>query len=864
MPDIKVSANLDVASFRVVDNAVKSLITTVERLNRSMEGLSRSVQKIQTGGGPVGATAPVSKGPQAKSTGIIGAILGSEGSSVGRMVSETDRALDSVSRKVRSFTDRAISDVNRLNNSIGRIQAPDTGWSHRASVAVDESRFLLGRGPVNPIGPVAPSGAPAHNVPAAGGGRGGKGGGGLLGGLFGGGAAAGGGAGSVQGAIQSAVPSLQMLAGGDIAGFLGTTVGRLGAVGAGLYGGYKVGTTLTDTAQSEYENNLKFRLNFPVQQAQTKAQMVSPMQKIFQAGMSQSYSQLMAWNKVYESKEFMKTFRDVQMNKETVDAIQQQMSFSGLSKDIAARAKSWIGKTMEEVVEAPEFTSLRGEERKNAREIMKTQLMNQVPADMARRANEMFEANYAAMNPFERMMADEIGQNAMGRTKMMAAAGRRAGILKRKGLPDITAVEALKASAYKRGWDEGDVVAQHQAVLGIGAGYSGVTPHYNFMLSAGIAGLTNIGQLIKTGGTIGGSVGSAGNYIDNVVQGSIGGRRGLDVAVARDLYSATSHAALSTGFYGSSTLATMSQYGAGMVYGGGRDVAGQQNMMERYFRGGALEASFTSGARSPFDRALSNEAAIVAAGGFNAQSVALMRASKDPRFLASIAAGAEVPAWAEGLITKESAAKFLDRSRRGRFATVTDSRFENEPIRRSLLQDLRAMNNDSNNVMRARLESSGLKVGSKAWHNAARRLSDQLGSILEGDPMANAGMVEEAFLREMGIKGPHGLGGAWRAAPTGAEKKALGDKSDAERKKGEEGAKENVQQGVIGSQPVLASTYAARGVDSVRGAINDFGQAAQTLVNALNRIIEHTGSNTARALGPSGNAKGKATVTPIR
>lgn len=840
--EIKISANLDTASFRTVDNAIKSLITTVDNLNRSMGRLGESFSKIK-GSSPGQGSASTIKTQGTKQGGILPTILGNQdGSSINTMLSATNQAFDTVSRKIKAFTDEAVANMGRINTSVKGMGAGG-GWGNAG----------IGRSGTGGLGGGTLAGVSANTVPTMpepGRSTGGKGG--FLNSLMGGGT-------SAQQA-QNLTNIMAQAASGNISGALGglltTPLGAAGAIGAGAYAGYKVGVGLTDTAQNLYSENLDWTLNRPVLEAQSRARMAAPLNKMFHAGMSRSYSHMMSWDKVFQNKQFMNTFRDIQMNKETVGALMEDMSFTGIMKDFKGKAGLKVGQTMQDFLANPDFRSIPSEKMEDLRTIMRTKMMNQVPAEMASRMSSMEEATYESMNPMTKMMVDEIGQNALGRVKFMRAAGLGTGTIKRKGRPNVTAVEDILARNIAGGWDQGDIVAQHQSLLGIGAGYAKAGHNRNFLVSAGAAGLSNAGELIKTGGTIGGSVGAADSFFNHVVQGT-GGRGGLDVAVTRDLFSGIGRNALATGMYGSENLNWVGGAGATMVYGGGQDVGGQQNSLQRYFLGGQAEAAYTSGSRSSFDRVVANEASMAATGGFGASSKALMRMSKDPRLLASIAGGGAVPEWAEGLVTKESAGSFLDRTRRARFANVVDSTFGTDPLRSGLLKDLRSMNNDSNLVLRDRMESTGLKKGSKEWFAKERKLTMNMGSILEGEnPLADAGLLEESFLRSMGLTTPKGKG-HWAASPKGAEAAALKQEKENLEAKGEAGATAPVQKGVKDARPTAFAKTAVEGITDVRGAINDFGQAAVALTNALNRIVDTVGSSGAKAIraeGPGGKS----------
>jgi len=129
----------------------------------------------------------------------------------------------------------------------------------------------------------------------------------------------------------------------------------------------------------------------------------------------------------------------------------------------------------------------------------------------------------------------------------------------------------------------------------------------------------------------------------------------------------------------------------------------------------------------------------------------------DPRLLASIAyGGANVPAWAEGLIDQKSARGYLEQSRKRPFATVVDELWANRPKQSAILKKIREGGGDPNSFFESRV--AGIRVGSKEFYSTVNEAAPEAGGILGGNKIANAAMLSEQYLRTKTLDAPTGPG----------------------------------------------------------------------------------------------------------
>ena len=784
--DIKIVAQMDTASFRTVDNAIKSLITSVEKLSKSMEGVARSVAKIQTGntqGGNASVQNISTGGPQGKKGGIIEAILGKDDNSTSRRTSEINQLTAALARL--SATAGGVKGVPG-----GVSGAAGGGWASKAIWGIEERG---GGGPEHlSFGPggtttVAPSGAPAHSVPRAGGGSGGLGGGGRFG-------TSGSLSGGATGLVYGATGGLEALASGNVSGFLGSTLGRMGIGGIAAYGAYKIVNAGTDYMSNLYGREQQFAINYPIEQEQARAATMSPFKQFGMAHHNWNLREMIGFERAIDSSGARNVINRQDLWKETVDTKLKLMTPMGkitaatsavgpAAIDFVYNGSPNMGFMMggagsfsmpAPVKTVSDFQKLvlsKNEMLSNfAMDEMKLQL--DLGPQQAANISELAQAKMAQANSAEEyMMSAFSGGGPLSRTRSLRAMGRSTANIRLKGGGEASAYEWLEASALEHGRDLGDMAAEYQRVaLGIGRGYGKIFGGFG-AISAGEAGFGNITEITRMAGMIGGSISGASSIERQINErgGLTGGRNGLDVAVSRDLFQNIAKTALDSGMYGINSLASVNRMVGTYVFAGGADSAGQQRNAYAYGLGAQLERSYTSGSRSPFDRASSWQDAIYGTGGtFNGSTIRLQEmGATDPRLLASIAYGnADVPFWAQGLVDKGSAKRYFESERKRSFATVVDEQWKDDHRRAPLLRQLRMSGNDPNNVIDQMLR--GKKVASPEWFNAQWEAVELLGSMQGGNKVANAAKLSEDYLRTKTLDMPSGPG-AHAPGPAGLE-----------------------------------------------------------------------------------------------
>lgn len=768
--DIKISTSMDVSSFRLVDNAIKSLITSVDKLNRSMENVARSVGKIQSVGNTAGTAASI-KSPSRSNQGILGAILGgSDNSSVGRMVSEADRALETVSRKTKSFVDRVSSDISRLNGSIGSIGATkgsDAGWSGRLTSQIENNR------PVPSLFGPAPQGGlpiPPQTV-----------GGGFTPRMFGGGGGfMRGGVGGGSGSITGALGDVEMMAGGNVVGGGASLLSKLPAIGLAAavgYGVYKVADAFTGSGANVYDTNLKFRLNNPIDQMQTTAALQSPFRNMIGSAIGKDYASMAAWRDVFKRKDIVDSVSNVNINKDMIDTIMGTRSISGGVKkkvsELAARVADAGLSVGEFIGGGAERLGLKGEELRAVTNIVKEQAQNQVARAIPGRLNEAHEAEMAQQNPYTAMMENRIGQEFMGRYQTMALGGRSLKPVKIKNadgsVTELSAYEVAEEKALRRGTTLGEENSNYQSLLGIGKGYTFLGGHR--IVAASQGGFTNIGQATRMAGMLSGSVSDAKDYIYGKKDGSsartiIGGATGLDVSVGNDLFSKMPGVGLQQGWSYESLLG-ITQQRAAMISGGGQDVAYQQRMAWGIEEGNQVTQNYDSGTRSSFDKVVAMRDAILAAGGkYGRVSKDLFLLEGRPDLLASRARGEKLPPGISAGVTPEMARDLMNRAGSHGFNQVIDNLEDYAPDA-ARLKTLRSTGGDVVSTINAELartmsEEDKKEKHSKAWFRKVHELSETYGGMMPAntieEKLKNVYSVEQRVLNSRSLVAPHGTG----------------------------------------------------------------------------------------------------------
>jgi hypothetical protein len=761
MPDIKISAAPDVSSFRSVDNLLKGLIVTVDRLNKSMENLGRSVSKIQTGGIQQGNVSAIKTQKQNNSGGIGGTILG-DTSDVQQRVNKVLSAIESLDRGVKTKAGSISQSVSSISSSLRSVGGGgDNSELFARNGAIGAAH--LGAGGRAPSGAVFNPIVPSMNPPSPP--RGGSGGGGGIG--------IGGLAGGIAGGAEA-------LMSGNMSGFFGSTLGRLGVAGAVAYGAYRLADAGSGYVNNVRAANLDYQVNFPLVQEQTVGGAMGPFKNFGRAALTGNIMQMSAFREAAQSSAYGALI-DPAKRKEMVAAKLKDWTLSGrLANEFSIIADPHAGKVFAAGVNAMATVPMSSAGGMIPMAGMSsTQLINpnssngdiaryaiarkraeaEVISESASGVSSLVEAKVHQNTSIDEYYLNAYTpQGSLGRIKTMRSFGRSTAPIKFKDGTTAQAYEYLQAEALGQGRDFGDMAAEyHQVQLGIGKGFNKVFGGYG-AVSAGEAGFGNITQIAKMAGMLTGSVSGAGTIVDNI-QGMTNGRNGVDVAVGRDLFQSLAQDAISSGMYRGNGLNQVNRMIGTYVAAGGADSAQQQRNSWAYGLGGQLEKTYTSGSRSPFDTVSSWQDSVYGTGGvFDASTIRLREmGATDPRLMAAIAyGGAKVPVWADGLIDQKSARGYLEQSRKRPFATVVDELWAAKPKQAAILAKIREGGGDPNSFFESRV--AGIKVGSPEFYQAVNLASQEAGGILGGNKTANAAMLSEQYLRTKPLDAPTGPG----------------------------------------------------------------------------------------------------------
>lgn len=592
--------------------------------------------------------------------------------------------------------------------------------------------------------------------------------------------------------------ALGQLMRGDIQGFMSSGLGQFSGVGAAAYAGFKAGDAINGFMQNERAARVEYTLNQPFERMQRKAEMAQPFLMMHNAVNSRDAASMLAYNKALNRDDIKKSIGQVALRKETVEHALSTMTAAGAGKEIISQARNWAsGKTgltsddFAGFINGIDPATLSETSKLNMIEIMRKKAeANLGPEAMKQLAGAM-QNERTVMDPTTAMLVNEVYGNAMGRTKMMRAAGLSTGNVKMKGGGMGSRVEALQAKLMEGGWDMGDYTAGHQQLLGIGTGYSKAVSGIG-LVSAGIGGLSNAAQLVQMGGTVGGSV-AAGRAFYKGAQSSIG-RGGLDVAVGRELFGQVGQNAMSSGQFGGAGATDVARMYAGLIGGGAGaplDVGEQQRRASMVMQGNAAFGRFTSGAEAPLYQATSLMGAMGATGGYSLATEALTQMK--PELLTQMARGGEVPRWAKSLgLGQDEASKFLEYNRKAPLFEVIDQLVPEGTQAAQTLSRVRTAEESGGDFMTvAKEEMAGVKKkkgeSGKAYARrralAAQNIAEDLGAAMYASHLTSS--PEEGtgiFLGQMAqdkelapyLKGK----GVGAAAPTGAEKEALGKQAE--------------------------------------------------------------------------------------
>jgi hypothetical protein len=853
--DIKIGVQLDNSSIRIAEGAFNKLVSVVDKLNTSMDKLSKTMARMQTGGAP-GTSAIKTATSQQKKNGVVGAVLGDSGA-MGQIATETEQLFDRVGRKSKKFVDDSLADLQKLAVAAKKVNS-DAGWSGKATASISSSTFAESQGIPNIFSRFS-------NISEG---------------------VASGSKGDIEskvlakneekekkekekekkGGLSSFVNDSASLIQGFQGGSIGSILGGIAnmkylgpvSVGAGLvYGAYKGADALSQIGASVYDENVRFKLENPIAKIQAQATASAPFKSITQSALTGDFVSLMAWKNVWKNPEVMANARDTRLNMETVSATMKDKTVSGQFKEGLEYLKTYVSTTGlgvgfaastlfsdKKVVDKFKDLALSPREVDNLRsvwEIQEKELKQQVAAKMGDKFTTAYNAERQKLDPLIEMQVGEFQTNYLNRHNAMAMAGRSTKHVKRNGI-EYYAYEDLEARAIETGHQVSDYGSNYQQMLNYGAGFKrlgGTT-----LVDLGMGGFTNAGQLVRSAATAVGSADFGQKMLFGVAQKTVGGK-GIDIAVGRDLYGNFLQAAATSQAYSPETLEWLTQNVAGQVYGGGRDVGYQQQQMQRFEMGNQLNQSYFTGTRSPLNFAMSQESAMMAAGGYNRTAIDLIRLGHDPKQLAAVAAGAQRPDWLDESVTADVAKDFLKRQRQNKWGDVVSSLSTTPESKTSVLvNEILAAGGDPNVVIRSRLENAGLKKGSKGWFKGLDAITNMLGGAIPSDNpsdiIAASASLRQDYLFEENVGAPKGSG-VGKPAMTAEEKEIAKKRAEEKRYQGK--VRKEVGEG-LKTDLVDTSIEGRDAFKGVVGASVEFGSHVESFKRAVGnfaQIIERMG-----------------------
>lgn len=751
---IKIGFERDPTGTRAIQNDLSALNALAERLAKNFERIAKSISSISNGGKQGFSSFERIPNQSLKGQGaLLNGIFGSgDYGAAQRGSNNVNKALDSVTKKFEETERKTTASSRRIRQNIGGILS---GGGYGGA------QYNPSGGAVYNWAPGAEPAAPAAakiaqwRVNSAGA---------LVGGAFG---SLFGGQGGVIGAALGGLSG----GGGPLGGVASRVAPFMGgiAAGAGIAAMYNKGAEAFESLRA---GRVDWTLNKPFMKQQLGVDASSPNLAAWQAIQGKDAGYIRSFHRVLANPEMMRSLNNVSLQKEKLVLATKEspVSLSGMS----ARAKDILhgmaGGAFQSVGETITGANLSEAETGTLMDIARKAAYYSAPKEQAQKILQATQ-NDMARDPLHAMLATKVYGNALGRVKMMRAAGMSTGIG-----PKGSKVEAFEADLLRGGWTPEDYAAGRSQMLGVGAGYMKALGPIG-AISAGIGGLTNAAELVKAGGMLGGSVGAAKGFYRSV-QGSIG-RGGLDVAVGRDYFGGATQSLLRTGQMGAGdTASTYLRSTAGLIAGGmgaPNDVAQQQRLMNALAGGVDNYAAFTTGAKAPLYQATSLLGSIGAMGGYSTASEGL--SSMRPEVVAGIMRGGEVPAWAKAIgIDREAVTSFGNYQRKAPFFEVMDQGLEGTRAG-DLMSQIRGYESGGGSYVDLfKSETGGLKGKKKA--QKITQLASELSGVLYSQGLAAS--PEEAMgtllapLSQDKELAPFLKGkGVGAASPKGSEKIAL-------------------------------------------------------------------------------------------
>jgi len=790
---IKLSITVDRESARVAKALVDDLYRSIERLQQAASkvsiggggGISSRAGDRAVAGGSGGVPRPGSM--PGKGGGVIQSVLGvGDAGALRGLISGTEQAFQRIGADIRSFVDRAESDLKRLRGavaSVGGGGAPGIpGGGGGSSVSVPQgASYVWGGGLMPKGGTTRVPGAPGGGGPS----------------------------------VMAGVGQIGQAALGQAGvGWLGQGLGALGAAGAGaVVGGLGVAAIggliyAGGARQANVVSNLGYDVNAPISFQSGLGAAAGTSRGAYHAARALDMRYTLAYQTAMQDKASVAAAVNTTARAELArrEAGLQGPTPNVLQKAVRSAVGDALGSATPGAVPTDKgFFAALGDVLHGAarREVSKFATGVDPTAAASRRAasdieREQIERSIpgrvdAAMA--ERIQADMATQGRFADAAQYAVSAwqgnlsvRRLGRMGPGRRPDGTVEDpaewALKEAARleRRGRTLDEVAGGRRGIMSsAGVGYLRAGLSAEGVIGMHEGGAVGVEGIVRSAGILGGSAGAGVRYGAGFGKGAAGlqqsiGRGGLDELAGSELFGSLYGRSVALGSqfgYTGNTAAGFVNAAAGLVYGGGQDVAEQQAKSMLLSRGLDQWAGTTSGKTAPLYQAYSVLTSMRSAGGFGALSEKLRET--DPSVLASIARGGDVPAGLRGLLGpgqsgREVAASFL---RQDRMAPFFESYGALAPAAGSgaaaLLSKVRAAEasgGDFTDVVKSELR--GLKGGARG------RRVDEINQVLGSTAVGGA---EGLFARELSDPDLAPLlraGGAHGQGPQGTERAAAG------------------------------------------------------------------------------------------
>lgn len=766
------SARKTVGIIRDITREVEKLVAATAKVGSGMGGMFGGISAKSGKAGPGGTTHAATAGGANKG-GIVGTILGiQDPNSLRTLLSGTQQGFASVSGSVKTFVDKSLSDIGRLQRAVDGLNRSMSGMGG----GIGGGRGGGGGAQPPPIPDMTKFAKLEHSsfrmTPP----------------------------GEKWNVAGNQVKNLMT---GDFQGFLGGPGGKAGAMFGAFAGGVALSEKIMGAMTDERATRLSQTLNQPFDTLSRQAQIAQPFLSVHAAVQGRDVNRQRAFMDAMRDPQIRESLGKVELRREAVIYASKQgtSTLRGVGKEMWNDFRNWVGgKTGVSTDDAFTFiNNLPGDEvtKKTMRDIVRDNAIANMDPAAAAQFQQAVESKRALQDPTTATMLSQVYGNAAGRVGQMRGMGMGTSIVSRgrgPGAYQTSLYEDMEQKLMRGGWSMSDQAAGRSQLLQVGLGYGKAVSPIG-LISAGIGGLGNAAALMQAGGTLAGSVaGASGMYA--AAQRSIG-RGGLDVAAGRELFSGVAGRAMASGQFGGSRAAE--QYGAitaGLIGGGSEvplDVGAQQRNLGLITAGTAAFARFTQGTEAPLYRATSLQGAIAANGGYGAGAEALTKMS--PELLTAMARGGDIPEWAKSLgLGAGEASKYLQYQRKAPLFEVVDDLVGGRAGK--TLASVRAAEAGGGDFMDVIGAEVGVRRGgesSKAYQR--RRAAAATGVATDlGAAMFASGLVQSPdegagiFLGQMAQNPDYAPAlkarGVGAAAPQGAEKEALAREADLVKQHG--------------------------------------------------------------------------------